>query len=186
MTRIGPAVGLWGSALACLALAHQPWWTASWSDALGEGSAPLTGVAATSGLARALPLAALGGTLLAWWLGRVGRRVVAGVLLVVHTAGGVLGATNPQPGDGLVTEALGAARLVGTVELATTPWPWVYGAAAAVGLGSALWLAWRPQGGVGETVREDAVRDERAALADSANPWKAMDDGIDPTAAPGA
>lgn len=180
MSRPGPIAGLWVAGVACLVLAQQPWWTVAWSDALGSGAASLTGTAATSGLARALTLAALGGTLLAWWLGPTGRRIVAAPVGFVHGAGLVLAAINPSPGDAAVADALGAVRMSGAVELTATGWSWLHAAGATVGVVCAFWLAVRPGGRI-----TSAVREERVPLADSLNTWKAMDDGIDPTAAPG-
>lgn len=135
-----PRVPLVAGALGGLVAAQQPW---------GEA----TGVAATSGLAQALPLAALGGVLLTLTLAPPGRRAVG--VLVALVAVGMVAVGVQQPSAG---------------------WALAYAAAGLIAAASAGLLAAKP--GV---TRRTVVPSPRAPVEDSLASWKAMDEGLDPT-----
>lgn len=163
---------LLAAGLLALVLAHQGWWTVS-----AEGSVlGLTGVESSAGLARALPLVALGGLLATLTLGPVGRRVM-GVLVGAAFAGVVaLGLAHPAPADADVLDRLRSVSLADSWDLAPGWTPWAYAASGVLGLvGSAL-LVVAPV-----TNPSRSVRDRPAQVADPADSWKAMDAGLDPT-----
>lgn len=176
MNRLPPTLPLWVTSVLALVLAQQPWWRVSWDGASGAGSATLSGVAGTSGLAQALALVALAGAAATLVLGRVGRRVVGVLLGLVHIGVASLGGLRPDPGPDAVREALGAASLTDAWHLAGTPWGWAYGAAGVLGVVGAIALVARPVADSSRSVRASALQVE-----DSLASWKAMDEGLDPT-----
>jgi hypothetical protein len=164
-----------GGALALIA-SPQPWWRG-----LGDAAAvKLVGNQVTGGLSQALPIVALAGTLLMLVLRTRGRRQVGAVLLVVGVAVGLVGAIAVQPRPDVVRGQLGQVGLQGTVGLTATAWPPIFALAGLmIAGGAALTMitvdSWpvasdRFQPGLGKT-----TSDESAEL------WKAMDAGVDPT-----
>jgi len=174
--RPAPRAALAATAVLAWAASAAGWWDVEWSSTTGAGTAVLSGVAATSGLARLLPLAALGGLLLTLTVGPAGRRVVAVLLAVLFGAVALLGVTHPRPDDALVADALGAT-LAATWTLRPTWVPWAYGLLGVLGASASAWLVVRPGEG-----RRAGVRPAGGGLEDSLASWKAMDEGRDPTA----
>lgn len=176
MSRVPPTLPAWLAGALALVLAQQAWWQVEGAGAGGVGWTPVTGVAATGGLAQALGLVALAGAAVTLVLRRVGRRAV-GVLLAVTYAGvAALGFLHPRPTPDAVREVLGAASLADDWQLTATPWPWAYGAAGVLGVVAAGVLVARPVSDSSRSVRASAGRVE-----DSLASWKAMDEGLDPT-----
>lgn len=167
-----PTAPAWVASVLALVVAQQPWWQVS--SALG--AVPLTGVAASGGLAQALSLVALAGAAVTLVLRHVGRRIAGLAIGAAHAGVAVLGFAHPRPSSETVSDALGAAGLAETWQLAMTPWPWAYGAIGVLGVVAGALLVLRP---VAESSR--SVRDTTAPVADSLASWKAMDEGIDPT-----
>lgn len=155
--------------------------TRPWSRAVaGDAEVEFTGAAVSGGLASALSLVLLAGTLLAATLRRRGRRVLAALLAAAAAATAVLGLVRPEPsGDAVLTE-LRRVTLTDSSALTGTAWPWVYAGAGLVALAGALTLGLRagrwPQ-------RGDRFRRAPAAGpdADPAAVWAALDAGLDPT-----
>jgi len=174
--RPAPRAALAATAVLAWAASAAGWWDVEWSSTTGAGTAVLSGVAATSGLARLLPLAALGGLLLTLTVGPAGRRVVAVLLAVLFGAVALLGGTPPRPADARVADALGAT-LAATWTLRPTWVPWAYGLLGVLGASASAWLVVRPGEG-----RRAGVRPAGGGLEDSLASWKAMDEGRDPTA----
>lgn len=176
MRRVPPTLPAWLAGGLLLVLAQQPWWQVSWAGSTGPGTATLTGEVATGGLAQALAFVALAGAAATLVLRRPGRRVVGVLLGLAHLAATVIGLLHPEPGADAVRDALGAASLAGSWQVAATALPWAYGATGLAGVAGAGWLLWRP---VAESSR--SVRAPAAEVADSLASWKAMDEGQDPT-----
>lgn len=168
-----------GGALALVASA-QSWWRAT-----GEGAAvKFTGTQATAGLSQALAIVALAGTLLMLALRTRGRRVVGALLVFVGLGLALVGGLRLRPSPDAVRIQAHDVSLADTFRLNTTAWPWIFafaGVLIAVGgvvtmITAASWLSRsdRFQPRLSQTVP--------ATSEDSAELWKAMDAGLDPTA----
>ncbi|MFV0407233.1 MAG: Trp biosynthesis-associated membrane protein [Propioniciclava sp.] len=157
------------------AAAWAPWWQLTWTDALGTQTVDLTGAQGSSGLAQILPAAALGGVLSTLTLRCVGRRIIAAVLAMLCGSMFALGfdAWRPDPSALALTEPRAA---LATDPTATTGWaPVAYLICGALGVVAALWFAVRP----GDRLPESGG--SARGVADTVSPWKAMDEGEDPT-----
>lgn len=170
-----PHVLLLSAGLVALILAHQGWWTVTAEGAVVS----LTGAEASAGLAQALPVVALGGLLATLTLGSLGRRVVG--VLVALAFGGVaaLGLAHPAPSEAEVLDRLRTVSLADEFGLVAGWVPWAYAAAGVLGVLASAWLVAAPV-----TNASRSVRERPAQVADPADSWKAMDEGIDPTALP--
>jgi uncharacterized membrane protein (TIGR02234 family) len=175
------AVGclLIGGALALVA-SGQSWWRAT-----GEGAAvKFTGTQVTAGLSQALAIVALAGTLLMLALRTRGRRVVGALLVFVGLGLALVGGLRLRPSPDAVRIQAHEVSLADTFRLNTTAWPWIFafaGVLIAVGgvvtmITAASWPSRsdRFQPRLSQTVP--------ATSEDSAELWKAMDAGVDPTA----
>lgn len=155
----------WAAAAGLLLAAHQAWWSV--------GHSALTGATASDGSLQVLPLAGLAGLLLAAWLRGWGRRVVGGLVMVVLLGAAVL-SVGVQPSAEL---PLGAGD---GQQWQPTAWRWVALALALVGAAATgVSLLGRP------AARSTTATDGGSADA-SRDTWRALDEGIDPTAADGA
>lgn len=164
-----------------LAAAAQPWWRA-----VGEGVAVgISGTQSTGGLAQALAVVVLAGTLLILALQSRGRRLVGTSLLAVGAGLVLVGLLRLRPSADAVRAQVRQSSLTDQFALQATPWGWVYaGAGALVVLGAALtavtagrWPS-RP-----DRFTRAAVAPRGVTAADEAiDVWKALDAGVDPTA----
>jgi uncharacterized membrane protein (TIGR02234 family) len=181
------ALLLGGGGLGVVAAA-QPWWRAVGSDGAGSGggdavSVAFSGVQATGGLAQALAVVALVGTVLILALRTRGRRVV-GVLLAAVGAGiAVVGAIRLRPSAEAVLTQVREVSLADQFALNPTAWPWIFaGAGGLIMVGAMLtavtagrWPSRADRFQRTAAVRPVDVSDEAADV------WKAMDAGLDPT-----
>jgi len=168
-----------GGALALIASA-QPWWRA----AAAEGVVvKITGAQATGGLSQALAIVALVGTLLLLALRGNGRRVVGALLLLVGVGLVLAGGLRLQPSPGAVRSQVHGVSLADSFSLSATAWPWIFAfSGVLVAVGGAATLI---------TASNWAIRSDRfqpgldqatpSGSDDSAELWKAMDAGVDPT-----
>ena len=173
MRRPTPVAVLWGTGALAILAAEQGWWSAT----AGAATVTLSGAQATDGLARSLALVALVGVLLTLTLRAFGRRVVASALGATYVGIALLGLGRPAPGADVVAAELSAATFADAARLTPSAWNWAYAVAGVTGAVASLWLAARP----GVPTRR-GVGERRAPLDDSLASWKAMDDGVDPTA----
>jgi uncharacterized membrane protein (TIGR02234 family) len=169
-----------GGALAMLA-GTQPWWLG-----LGEGVAvKFTGSQVTAGLSQALAIVALAGTLLMLGLRGRGRRVMGAVLLLVGIGAALIGGFWMQPRADAVRGQLDHVGWLDSYRLTATVWPWIFvlaGALIAAGGASTLITAGSWPSATGRFQPElDTARP--ATSEEPAELWKAMDAGLDPTAA---
>jgi uncharacterized membrane protein (TIGR02234 family) len=167
-----------GGALALVASA-QPWWRGD-----GHGAAvKFTGGQATGGLSQALGIVALAGTLLLLALRSRGRRVVAALLLLIGVGVALVGGIWLQPRPDAVRGQLGHISMPDSFQLTATVWPWVFavtgvlivGGAAVTMITAGSWPAGSDRFQTGSGSVQAAMSDETAEL------WKAMDAGVDPT-----
>lgn len=177
MSRIDPRLPLALAALAGLIVGtHVPWWTVSWASGFGNGTAPLTGQAGTSGLAGALPVFVLAGVLLTLTLRARGRRIV-GVLTALAGVGMlVAGLTVPAPADALIAQAIVEAGIANERAAVPTGGALGYAVAGALVAAASVWLVVRPPAG-----RRPRNAREAADVTSALDSWKAMDEGLDPT-----
>jgi uncharacterized membrane protein (TIGR02234 family) len=167
-----------GGALALVASA-QPWWRG-----LGQGAAvKFTGNQATGGLGQALGIVALAGTLLLLALRSRGRRVVAALLLLIGVGVALVGGFWLQPRLDAVRSQLSHVSMLENFQLTATAWPWIFAVAGVLIVGGAAvtmitagsWPAGSDRFQTGSGKAQAAMSEE------SAEPWKAMDAGVDPT-----
>lgn len=196
-----PAVMRWGwialvaGGIGGLALAAQPWWEIV-ADAQGlalggdvpassaAGAVTLTGNSATAGLAAALATVCLVGTVFSLTLRRVGRRVLAGLLVLFGAGMAVLGGAHPRPGDNTIVEELRKSTLASSWTADATIWPWLYAVAGVlVTVGAVVVFAFAGHAARGERSparferTEDGIPDD----ADTDRLWQALNRGQDPT-----
>ena len=169
-----------GGALAMLA-GTQPWWRGQ-----GEGVAvKFTGTQVTAGLSQALAIVALAGTLLILGLRGRGRRVLGGVLLLAGIGAALIGGFWMQPRADAVRGQLDHAGWLDSFRLTATVWPWIFVLAGAlVAAGGALTVitagSWPSTAG---RFQPESGRAQPATSDEPVELWKAMDAGLDPTAA---
>jgi uncharacterized membrane protein (TIGR02234 family) len=165
-----------GGALALIANA-QPWWRAT-----GDGLAvTFTGTQATAGLSQALAIVALAGTLLMLALRARGRRVVGALLAVLGLGIGLAGGLRVQPSADAVRSQVREVSLVEAFRLSTTAWPWIFALSGVlIVVGAAVTMitagSW--------PARSNRFELDQAAPTtsdESAELWRAMDAGVDPT-----
>lgn len=163
------------AAAIAFGLAWAPWWELTWVDALGERSLDVTGAQGSGGMAQILPVAALGGILATLTLRCVGRRVIAVVVGILFVSLAALGFDGLQPDAAALAVADPAAALATEPAATATVFPAAYGIVGVLGLTASVWFGVRP-GGRGPE-RAPSAR----GVADTVSPWKAMDEGFDPT-----
>lgn len=156
-------------------LAWATWWDLTWNDALGTQSVGVTGAQGSGGLAQILPVAALGGLLATLTLRCLGRRVIAAVVGVLFVSMGALGFDSRQGNAAALASTVPAAALATDPTATATLVPTVYALLGALGTVAAVWFGFRP--GAGRPERKDSAR----GVEDTVTPWKAMDEGFDPT-----
>ncbi|MBA3528903.1 MAG: Trp biosynthesis-associated membrane protein [Propionibacteriaceae bacterium] len=170
---------LLGGLLAVVS-SDQPWWRAS-----GGGlQVAFTGTESTAGLSRALAVVALAGTLLVLALRVRGRHVMA-VLLAASGLGLVaVGALALRPSPDVVRTKMRQVSLVDSYALAPTSWPPIFALAGVLVLVGAAVLLLRASRWPGRSGRFERAAPQRVeSLSDDpAGVWKALDDGLDPTA----
>jgi uncharacterized membrane protein (TIGR02234 family) len=182
MSRRGLAFGclLGGTALALIA-SGRPWW-----QAVGEGVvAKITGSEATGGLSQALAIVVLAGTLLILALRARGRRVVGTLLLLVGLGMALAGGLRRQPNPEAVRSQVPEVSLVDALNLSATVWPWVYalsGVLIAAGAAVTMITASRWPARSDRYQAQPSQGEAGASDDDSAELWKALDAGVDPTA----
>jgi uncharacterized membrane protein (TIGR02234 family) len=169
-----------GGALALLA-GTQPWWRVA-----GEGVVvKITGTDATGGLSQALVIVVLAGTLLLLALRTRGRRLVGALLLSVGLGMALTGGLRGQPNPEAVRSQIPEASLVDALNLNATVWPWVYAISGVlITAGAAVTMitagSWPSRS---DRFRSRSSQAESDIPDDPAELWKAMDAGVDPTAA---
>lgn len=164
-------------AAAAFGVALAPWWSLSWSAAVGFGWVDVDGAAGTGGLAQVLAVAAAGGLLLTLTLRAAGRRVV-GVLLALIFGGMVaLGSSAFAADARALAASVPQAALATEATARASAWPAVYAAVGTLGVVASGWLVARP---VVVRRRPDGEAPD-ARVADPQASWKAMDAGMDPT-----
>jgi uncharacterized membrane protein (TIGR02234 family) len=182
MSRRGLAFGclLGGTALALIA-SGQPWW-----QAVGEGVvAKITGTEATGGLSQALAIVVLAGTLLILALRARGRRLIGTLLLLVGLGIALAGGLRRQPNPETVRSQVPEASLVDALNLSATVWPWVHalsGVLIAAGAAVTMITAGRWPARSDRYQAQPSQGEAGASDDDSAELWKALDAGVDPTA----
>jgi uncharacterized membrane protein (TIGR02234 family) len=167
-----------GGVMALIASA-QPWWGAT-----GEGVAvTFTGTQVTAGLSQALAIVALAGTVLMLVLRSGGRRVVGALLLLVALGIALAGGLRLQPSADAVRSQVREVSLVDAFRLNTTAWPWIFAFAGfVIAVGAAVTMItagrWPARSNRFQPQLGQAAP---ASSEDSAELWKAMDAGADPT-----
>jgi len=170
---------LLGGGLALVGSA-QPWWRA-----VGEGVVvKFSGTQATGGLSQALAIVALAGTLLMLALRTRGRRVIGALLLLVGGGIAVVGGLRLRPSAAAVRSQVREVSLADAFHLSATVWPWIFAIAGMlVAAGAVLTITtagtW-PSGS--DRFQPGSSKAVVSATDDSAELWKAMDAGVDPTA----
>lgn len=160
--------------------AAQPWWRAVGQNVLVRFS----GVEATGGLAQALAVVALAGTLLILVLRRRGRRIVGVILVLVGAGIAAVGAIRQRPNADAVRTQVREISLVDQFAVDPTGWSWAFAVAGAlVALGGALAVVTAPRWPGRADRFERTVGTARPVVAtdDAAEVWRAMDAGMDPT-----
>lgn len=181
-SRTAAFAGLVLGAGAALVASAQPWWNAR----AGAASVGFTGAQTTGGLAQALGLAGLAGVLLLLTLGRRGRRILAGLLLVVGGGMVALGLLREPPGESMIAGEVKLVALGDAVTQSATAWPVVYavaGGLVALAAGVVLLRVGTWPQRADRFTRESAAASAAASadLDDPTQVWKALDVGIDPT-----
>jgi uncharacterized membrane protein (TIGR02234 family) len=159
----------------------QPWWRA----AGGGSQVSFTGTESTGGLSQALAVVALAGTLLVLVLRVKGRRVVAVLLAAVGVGLVLVGALRLRPSGDSVRTKMREVSLIDQYAVSPSAWPWIFAVGGLLVLAGAAGLAVgapRWSTGAARFVRpgQDSAppaNDDPAAI------WKALDAGLDPTAA---
>jgi len=170
---------LLGGGLALVGSA-QPWWRA-----VGEGVVvKFSGTQATGGLSQALAIVALAGTLLMLALRTHGRRIIGALLLLVGAGIAVVGGLRLRPSTAAVRSQVREVSLADAFHLSATVWPWIFAIAGMlVAAGAVLTITtagtW-PSGS--DRFQPGSSKAVVSATDDSAELWKAMDAGVDPTA----
>ena len=170
---------LLGGGLALVGSA-QPWWRA-----VGEGVVvKFSGTQATGGLSQALAIVALAGTLLMLALRTNGRRIIGALLLLVGAGIAVVGGLRLRPSTAAVRSQVREVSLADAFHLSATVWPWIFAIAGMlVAAGAVLTITtagtW-PSGS--DRFQPGSSKAVVSATDDSAELWKAMDAGVDPTA----
>jgi uncharacterized membrane protein (TIGR02234 family) len=167
-----------GGLLALVGSAQQ-WWRAD-----GQGVvAKLTGTQATTGLSQALAIVALVGTLLLLVLRTRGRRVIGALLLLVGAAIAIVGAVRPQPSAEALRSHVREVSLTDAFQLTATVWPWVFALSGVlVAGGGVLTMITVPEWPSGsDRFKTGLAKSDGSGPDDSAELWKAMDAGVDPT-----
>jgi uncharacterized membrane protein (TIGR02234 family) len=165
-----------GGALALIAGA-QPWWRAT-----GDGVAvTFTGTQATAGLSQALAIVALAGTLLMLALRARGRWLVGALLAVLGLGIGLAGGLRVQPSADAVRSQVREVSLVDAFRLSTTAWPWIFALSGVlIVVGAAVTMitagSWPARSN-----RFQLDQAEPPTFDESAELWRAMDAGVDPT-----
>lgn len=192
-------IALVAGGIGGLALAAQPWWEIV-ADAQGlalggdvpassaAGAVTLTGNSATAGLAAALATVCLVGTVFSLTLRRVGRRVLAGLLVLFGAGMAVLGGAHPRPGDNTIVEELRKSTLASSWTADATIWPWLYAVAGVlVTVGAVVVFAFAGHAARGERspARFERTEDVLPDDADTDRLWQALNQGQDPTDGPG-
>lgn len=181
-SRLVSSAGLLGGGLLGVIAAGQNWWLARASGANSQAEVGFTGTEATGGLAQALALVVLAGTLLALALKATGKRIVGMIVALVGAAQLVIGVVRPQPSNQAVINRVSQAALTDQFTLHAEAWPIGYAGAGGLalvgGLLMVIFAARWPQ----RTDRFDRRTLVTTADADPAAIWKALDAGMDPTA----
>ena len=167
-----------GGALALIASA-QPWWRAT-----GDGLAvTFTGTQATAGLSQALAIVALAGTLLMLALRARGRRVVGALLAVLGLGIGLAGGLRLQPSADAVRSQVREVSLVDAFRLSTTAWPWIFALSGVLIVVGAIVTMITAGSWPSRSNRFQPQLDQAAPTTsdESAELWRAMDAGVDPT-----
>jgi uncharacterized membrane protein (TIGR02234 family) len=168
---IGGLLALVGSA--------QPWWRAD-----GQGVVvKLTGTQATTGLSQTLAIVALVGTLLLLVLRTRGRRVIGALLLLVGAAIAIVGAVRLRPSAEAVRSHVREVSLTDAFQLTATVWPWVFALSGVlVAGGGVLTMITVPEWpSASDRFQIGLAKPDGSGPDDSAELWKAMDAGVDPT-----
>lgn len=169
----------------------RDWWR------LGAGGTEVTlsGSSATGGLSQALAVLPLLALLLALTLRAPGRRVLAGLLVLIGLGGAVLGVTPPRPEDAQVRAALAAVTLDPPDRVEPTGWPvgFAVGALLLVLAATVMLLRagrWPSRASRYETPAADPrpttprATGGASTSGDAADLWRALDRGEDPTGEP--
>lgn len=182
-TRLRPYgwIGLVVAAIGGFACASQAWWQVPYT----QGSVPISGGDGVGGLPQAVVAVLAAGVLLALTLRGWGRVVLAaGLVLVGATMAGV-GLFAPLPSDDVIDQLVQQVTFEQT-EPARRAWGG-YGFAAAglvAVIGAAFVLAaGRPPARTTDRFsRKAGTTAEVAPEDDALAVWRALDDGVDPTA----
>ena len=163
-----------------------------WSRLIGTTSdapvdATITGSTASAGLTQVLPACVLVAVLLTLVLrSTAGRRIVAVLGALLGAGITVLGGWHPRPDDVTIRQVLRQFSLADQATVSPTAWPWVYLGSGVIVLAGAVlvftsaprWPRRTDRYAVGTAAAQAAAR-----AADPDTWWKAMDVGVDPTAA---
>ncbi len=161
-----------GAVFGVIALAVLIAWIAQGRTWFALNARDQSGAALTSHLSSVLVATALAGLALSLMLHGPARTRMTGVVALVGLAMVVLGLVASTAYRGAATRLSG-----GVLDGSFTRWPLRYGLAGGLLAGASVILAWLERGGV---ARPGPSAAEDLSLS-SADAWKAMDAGRDPT-----
>lgn len=186
--RLTSLVLLVAGGLGGLVASAQPWWRLVGTSADAPVDATITGSTASAGLSQVLPACVLVAALLTLVLrSPLGRRILAVLAALLGLGTAVLGGWRPRPDAATIQQVLRQSSLADHAAVVATPWPWVHLGAGVIALAGAVVIlasapTWPRRA---DRYAVGAAADQAAAevAADPDTWWKAMDSGVDPTAA---
>lgn len=167
--------------------ATQAWWQVPYGEGAGSGSVPISGGEGAAGLPQSIVAVMGAGILLSLTIRGWGRLVVASL----HALGALgmiaLGLLAPVPGPEITAPLVQQVTFEPTGGTVRAWAGWAYAGAGLLGLAGAVLVL-----SAGKQAPRSADRFDRTGTAaevgvddDALSVWRALDDGLDPTATDG-